>query len=48
MFFNIFLKQIDKIIPEFDAQIWEIKKKKKKKLALPVSQFFGSYLAGRP
>lgn len=30
MFFNIFLKQIDKIIPEFDAQIWEIKKKKKK------------------
>lgn len=35
MFFNIFLKQIDKIVPEFDVQIWEMKKKKKKKIGPP-------------
>lgn len=35
MFFNIFSKQIDKIVPEFDAQIWEIKMKKKKKIGPP-------------
>lgn len=48
MSLNIFLKQIHKIVPEFDAQIGKIKKKEKKTMALPVSQFFGSHLTGRP
>lgn len=30
MSLNIFLKQIHKIVPEFDAQIGKIKKKEKK------------------
>lgn len=41
------LKQIHKIVLEFAEQVWEIKKKRRRKIGSPSFHIFDSKLTGR-